>query len=361
MGVFVAFGDASLFLGSVGGLRPGFVLVIGSSRTSTIPGLSVAGPSPEGTLLTPGLDAEYFVAGRVISFDVVPATPDGVPTPAVVSRAVARVAGVSSLVVDAGSYLVPRVPHAVLPGRLVGGRADRCEGLPKGSAGRLFAEARLLGSTLFGSGDLAVLGESVPGGTTAALGILAGLGYDAWGRVSSAGPVNPHGLKERVVREGLRRCGECGSWEAVVECVGDPVHPAVAGLAAGALGAGARVLLAGGTQMAAVLAIMRAAGALPSDAGRLAVGTTAWVVRDSSSDIIGLVSQVAPNVPVIAYDYGFGDAPYPGLRKYEEGYVKEGVGMGGLGVVASLKGVSDEAIREAVYEEYGRLFGGGGE
>ncbi len=65
---------------------PRFYSFIGSTKTSTIPGIGIAGPSPEATLLTPSLDSEYFIKGRVVSFDVIPMTPDAIPAPAVVSN-----------------------------------------------------------------------------------------------------------------------------------------------------------------------------------------------------------------------------------------------------------------------------------
>jgi len=336
---------------------PRFYLFIGSTRTSTIPGISIAGPSPEATLLTPGLDSEYLITGRVISFDVIPMTPDGIPTPAVVSRAVIRAASIPALVIDAGSYLSPKVPHAVLPSKEMGGRVDECAGLSEGAARRLFAEAEELGKSSASPNDTVVVGESIPGGTTTALGILAGLGYRAWGRVSSAGPENPHRLKESVVKSGLRRCGCGGLWE-VISCVGDPVHVSIAGFVRGAAEAGAPIVLAGGTQMVAVLAILSAAGAPLND---IVIGTTRWLVEDPSSDIVALVREVAPEVPILYYSYDFGGFPYEGLRKYEEGYVKEGVGLGGLAVVAHLiKGLGKDAVHTAVLREYEGLLGRGG-
>jgi predicted ATP-grasp superfamily ATP-dependent carboligase len=83
--------------------------------------------------------------------------------------------------------------------------------------------------------SVCLLGESIPGGTTTALGILVALGYDAWGKVSSASPSNPHRLKEVVVREGLERSGLRVD-EArhdplrAVSALGDPVHVSMAWL-----------------------------------------------------------------------------------------------------------------------------------
>src|SRR5262249_13631165 len=134
-------------------------------------------------------------------------------------------------------------------------------------AAELFERGRLLGVQLASCADYLVLAESVPGGTTTALAVLLALGVDAAGRVSSSMAGNPHALKEATARQGLAYLAP----EAVVRAplaavaaVGDPMQAAVAGLALGACSR-VPVLLAGGTQMAAVLALMRA---LQERAGR---------------------------------------------------------------------------------------------
>ena len=51
----------------------------------------------------------------------------------------------------------------------------------------------------------------------------------------------------------------------------------------------------------------------------------------------------------------FSDAPWSGLRMYEEGYVKEGVAAGGMMALALAKGATPEEVKEAIYKEYRRL------
>ena len=334
-----------------------FVLFIASTRTSTIPGISIAGPTPEATLYTPALDAEYLLAGRPLSLDVLPVTPDGIPTPALVSRAVLGLLRIPALIVDAGSYIEPAVPHARLPSRVVGERIDRGRALPRGRSRRLYEEAKLLGQSL-SHGHNVVVGESMPGGTTTAMAIMETLGYRARGRVSGAGPVNPHGLKLKVYEEGLRASGlrvPANDVFEAVDSLGDPLHVSIAGFVAGALEAGSAVMLGGGTQMCSVLAILRRLGV--DLEGKVILATTRWLAEDKSSDIMGLVKEVQPSVPVAVADLDFGKAPYRGLRMYEEGYVKEGVGMGGLLALAAVKGLSRDSLLEAIYREYERVMG----
>ena len=142
----------------------------------------------------------------------------------------------------------------------------------------------------------------------------------------------------------------------VVSAVGDPMQPLVAGLVLAALPR-APVLLAGGSQMAAVLALAAALARQDGqalDLERLAVATTGWVARDPTADLAGLVGQVGA-VPVLASDLDFGASRHLPLRRYEEFLVKEGVGAGAAAIAASLAvGATGEQLTaeiEAVYEE----------
>ena len=338
---------------------PLFVLFIASTRTSTIPGVSIAGPTPEATLYTPALDAEIVVAGRPVSLNVVPVSPEGIPTPAIVSRAILEALSLPRLVVDAGSYLEPGVPHVRLPSRVVGERIDSGRALPEGSARKLFEEARLLASSL-GGGLHHIVGESMPGGTTTAMAIMEALGFRARGRVSSASPANPHELKARIYEAGLRASGlEVPARDVfrAVDSVGDPLHVSIAGFVAGAVESGSKVTLAGGTQMCSVLAILSRLGYRLG--GRVTLATTKWIASDPSSDFRGLAAEVAPDVEVAVAEVDFSGSRFRGLRLYEEGYVKEGVGMGGLMVAALKAGLTPREILKLVEREYEAVVGSG--
>ncbi|MET1101972.1 MAG: nicotinate mononucleotide-dependent phosphoribosyltransferase CobT [Pyrodictiaceae archaeon] len=329
---------------------------IGSTKTSTIPGVSVAGASPELTLYTPAVDAEYLVYGKPISMRNVPVTPEGIPTPALITRAALKIAKIPFLIVDTGSFIKPKIPHITLPSNVVGNRIDTGKALPYTTAKNLYEEARILARKISHVADVFVLGESIPGGTTTALGILIALGYNAWGMVSSAGPRNPHDLKQRIVKSGLDKSKELPTNDPfrAVSCLGDPVHVSMAGFLAGVLEKGSKVILAGGTQMAAVLAIAKHNGLELSN--ELIIGTTRWIIDDKSSNIVKLVKMVSPEVPIIAYNYDFSNSPYQGLRYYEQGFVKEGVGAGGTSIAATIvRGVPYIKLWEAIHQEYKKL------
>lgn len=330
---------------------------IASTKVSTVPGISVAGSDPGMTLYTPALDVEYLVTGAPRTLRVIPTTPDGIPTPALLTRVALGLAGIPHIIVDCGSYADPKVPHVDVPGRTVGGRIDIEDALPDGAAAQLFDGSRILGRTLGSEGSLLVVGESMPGGTTTAMATMEALGYRAVGRVSSASPTNPHGLKREVFERAVRRVGmslPVGSAFEAASHFGDPLHISLAGFLAGAIERGSRVLLSGGTQMCAVLALARALGLRL--AGRVAIGTTRWIAKDASSDIVGLVRDIYPEVPVAYIDLDLSNSAHRGLRVYEEGYVKEGVGAGGTLIVsAMLKSPTPEELLRAIHEEYERV------
>jgi uncharacterized protein (TIGR00303 family) len=321
------------------------VVVVGTSDVSLIPGISIAGPSPEATHYTPALDVEYLLTGRPITLDVVPVTPEGVPTPALVTRGLT--CDVPKLVVDAGARVQPQVARVVLGG--VPGGDTRRGALPREAAERIVKNGVLLGRQLSGLGRV-VLGESIPGGTTTAMAILVALGYDAWGRTSSAAPNNPKELKTAVVKEAVSRLKPPVDAVTAASEVGDPVHLALAAIALGVVAAGGEVLLAGGTQMAATAALFEALG---GDPGRLAVVTTRWIVEDRSADFLGLIREVGVG-RVYHSKTSFADSRCRGLRAYEEGYVKEGVAMGYALWRAEAAGVD---VLRRVEEEYIRVVG----
>ena len=70
--------------------------------------------------------------------------------------------------------------------------------------------------------------------------------------------------------------------------------------------------------------------------GNMAIGTTKWISQDTTSDIKGIVSQIA-DVPILVADVDFGSSKHGGLRAYETGIVREGVGAGGSVIAAIAK------------------------
>src|SRR5205823_4392768 len=196
--------------------------------------------------------------------------------PAIITIAALRLARIPFLVVDAGTRVRPQAP-AVRLGETPGACITTGRAVPH--ADDLYQRGRLLGAQLAACADYLVLAESVPGGTTTALAVLLALGLDAAGRVSSSMASNAHALKETTARAGLQHLASDEVARAplrAVAAVGDPMQAAVAGLALGACRR-VPVLLAGGTQMAAVLALacaLEAGAGRRLDPRRIAIATT---------------------------------------------------------------------------------------
>lgn len=325
-----------------------FALVAGSTRTAGIGGISAAGADPSLMAHTPSADAEILAYGRPVRAPVVPVSPTGCPTPAVVTRAVRERADFENIVLDAGLAERTGAPTVDL-GATQG--ADIREETPVPGAGSVFANARRFGSDL--PVDRLVLAETIPGGTTTAMGVLAALGEQRG--VSSSLPQNPVELKREVVADALDasdlEAGDlAGQPTEAVEQMGDPVLAAVAGLAVGALEGDVEVLLGGGTQLATAGALVRHAGIEQP----LTLATTSFVAGDESADIRSLASDQNLDLRVTDPQFETGDE-HPAMAAYLAGEAKEGVGMGGALALAEDAGVGMDSVRSSLRAVYDRV------
>jgi len=336
------------------GERTVLICVIGNTEISLIPGISAAGRTPELTLHTPAGDVELICLDRIVNAEDVPQNPSGAPSPAVITRAAMELASIPFLPADAGVAVEPACPCIDLGGEVA---RDFRKGpaLSENTYEDLIEAGRLLGRELSRDVGFLTVGESVPGGTTTAMAVMAALGYEVSGRFASSSHETPHEIKERVVREGLEAQGvEPGDVDPheAIRRFGDPMMPAVIGIIKGSK---VPVLLAGGTQMAPILACLSEEGEY--DPGRVFVGTTKYVVEDEDSDIQDLLSQVG-EFALFSADPGFSESKYRGFTLYEKGYVKEGVGAGGAQLAAALKTrgevTPEDMVRkcEEVYERW---------
>lgn len=327
--------------------RPIFLCVLSSTDTAKIPGISAAGKAPELTDYTPAGDAELVDTGRSISIKEPPMTPLGTPTPAVITRAALQLTDVPYLFINSGLRVRPKIPAidiGVLPGK------DIRTGEAVPDARDIYDKGVLLGRQINKLADLAVIGESVPGGTTTAMGVLHALGYQA--RVSSSFSENPLDLKKKVIMEGMKARGiSFGSLRSdplrAVECLGDPMMPCIAGLVESLR---IKTVLAGGTQMIAVYALIKHLG-LERD---VSIATTKYIARDTTANFKEMMEELG--YPAYIADPGFDRSKLLGLKRYEEGDVKEGVGAGGAMFLASLLGVTQEMLRMEVEKICEKIF-----
>ena len=335
----------------VQGSRPLFLACLGFTETALVPGISAAGATPSLRRYTALADGEVLLAGHSHRL---PTSPDGYPSPVVISCAILRELGIPCRVFDCG------LPEP-LPGAetVSSGGVARClstgQALSVEQVGSLWQEGYDRGSRL--EQGYCVIGECVAGGTTTALAVLLGLGWAAEGMVNSSHPVCNHAQKLALARQGLARLPRGASAAEVVAAVGDPMQPFVAGLAMGAAQRGA-VLLAGGTQMLAVLALMQRWGeeqGIPWPPENVVVGTTRWVAEDPSGNTVAL-AELLGVAPLLATQLSFANSRYLPLQAYERGYVKEGVGAGGLAIASSLyAGWGQAELLAAVERSYERL------
>jgi NaMN:DMB phosphoribosyltransferase len=365
------------------GTSPIFACVLGFTETCLIPGISAAGRTPEDRKYTAVADAEflYYGAERKPQYPLPPL--EGGASPVLISRAVVEALQIPVYLFNAGLPQPPAVPVIDL-----GGCQAKC--LSQGAAMDLATVNHLLKQGLLWGERLSekikdgylIVGECVVGGTTTALAILTGLGIEAVGKVNSSHPVCNHMQKWALVQQGLertrgqgdkgtRRQGDKGTREQgdkaivsdfslsdylplplsspvdplqLVAAVGDPMQVVAAGMA---IAASRRcgVLLAGGTQMLAVYALMSAiaqAYTLPWRSSSVVVGTTRWVAEDPSGATVELAqlinkgektqNNVSP--PLLATQLSFADSRYSQLQAYEQGFVKEGMGAGGASIAA---------------------------
>jgi NaMN:DMB phosphoribosyltransferase len=92
-------------------------------------------------------------------------------------------------------------------------------------------------------------------------------------------------------------------------------------------------MLAGGTQMLAVFALIKAIADyhhLSPQLSNIVVGTTRWVTEDPTGNTVGLAKLVG-GVPLLATGLSFATSRYPSLRAYTQGYV-----TGGCAIAAHL-------------------------
>lgn len=330
--------------------RVRFVLVGGSTNTARIDGISAAGADPDAMVHTPSADLEIVEYGRPVQASVVPISPTGCPTPAIVTRAIRELIGFDVLAIDAGLARPTAAPTVV-----VGNEAgqDIRQPRPVASAADTFEAARRLGHAI--PDDELVIGETIPGGTTTALGVLTALGERP--TVSSSLPENPLSLKREVVGEALAASALSGSDAAgdpirAIQRVGDPVLAAVIGMSIGASESDTAVTLAGGTQMATAGALIRHAGR-DSD---LSLATTSFVAADETAAIETLATDLDLNLTVTDPNFDRGD--HPAMDAYVTGEAKEGVGMGGALALAARTGVAMADVRERIVTVYERLVDG---
>lgn len=343
------------------GRKPTFACILGFTDTGLIPGISAAGATPEDRRYTAIADAEFLYKGSQIPKQYPLPPLDAGASPVLITRAVIEASEIPLYIFNAGLPEPPAIPVIDL-----GGTPARCltsgQALTPATVKHLFKQGLIWGEKLAANSidSYLIISECVVGGTTTALALLTALGVAASGKVNSSHPTCNHQQKWAVVKAGLQNAG----WQEelastpysddpmqIVAALGDPMQITAAGMAIAA-SRSCGVLLAGGTQMLAVYALIQALVSgqnsvylreydLSWRSEQIVVGTTRWVAEDFTGDTVGLAKSIGmlPNwrtPPLLATGLSFANSRYSQLQAYEQGFVKEGVGAGGCAIAAHL-------------------------
>ncbi|MFB5624081.1 MAG: nicotinate mononucleotide-dependent phosphoribosyltransferase CobT [Nitrosopumilus sp.] len=347
-GLFGNVEQGKIFLESVKNGRFLFSFVISYTETCEIPGITFAGADKDSIKFTPPADAEYLHYGYCKTINKIPMTPDGKPTPGLLTKTALESASIPHLTINAGSKISPQLPFFDT-GMTFGKNISTQDAMTDSQVSHAVDYGRIIGRSMASLTDCLVIGESIPGGTTTALAVLKALGYDA--RVSSSIPNNPVELKNQIVTSALERIDSDHPYSIVAK-VGDPMIPFVAGMLSSASNV-SNVMLAGGTQMAAVLAF---ASKIGFNEENTAIGTTSYITDDDSANFTSLVKEIA-DIPAISVNPGLENSQYSGLKAFSEGFAKEGVGAGGSIISSMIKtGNNSSKFLEIAEKEYHRLF-----
>lgn len=348
---FELYGNIDLaqnFIDSVKSGRFLFSFVISYTETSEISGITFAGADKDSIQFTPPADAEYLHYGYCKTIDKIPMTPDGKPTPGILTKTALESASISHMTINAGSKIVPQLPF-IESGLPFGKNISAQDAMTDTIVSHAVEYGQILGRSLASLTDCLIIGECIPGGTTTALAVLKALGYNA--KVSSSIPDNPVELKNQIVTSALERIDSEHPYSIVAK-IGDPMIPFVAGMLSSASSV-SKVMLAGGTQMAAVLAF---ASKIGFNEENTAIGTTSYITNDETANFKELVNEIS-DIPILSVDPGMKNSKFSGLKAFSEGFAKEGVGAGGSIISSMLKtGNTSETFLNLAEKEYRRLF-----
>ena len=174
--------------------KPLFICVLGNTETAKIPGISAAGANPEITDYTPAADMEYLLYNECKCIKGVPVTPDGIPTPAIITKASLELSNIPLLIAIGGVNIYPTAPYIEFGGK---SGQNILYGQAVENPIAIFKKAKIFGEEISKVVNYLVIGESIAGGTTTALGVLTAMGYEASDKISSSLPINPIDKKKK--------------------------------------------------------------------------------------------------------------------------------------------------------------------
>jgi len=327
-----------------------FILVGSYTKTAEIDGITVAG-LPDFIDYTPALDMELLYYGYPKSMPDIAKMPDGPPSPVLIASAVRHLCPLPIHFIDAGLKVETKAPITKIDSTFSNSIIENSNI----NAKELFLEGKRYAQEIAHTNDVFIVGEVVPAGTTTAYAVTKALGYecDGWFASSSADS-RVTSLKRKIVDEAIEKhVNKEATLFDILSSVGDTMQPFVAGVAT-VLSQTKHVVLGGGTQMAAIMAILKE---LSEDGEKvnfknIALITTKWIVQDRESNISTLLCAIDPKLNAFYSDFDFSDSNVKNLRLYDDGYVKEGVSAGATIAYAYLNGINQKEITKKVEDIY---------
>ena len=325
-------------------------LVIAGTNTSQIPGISAAGINAKSRRTTALADAEFLLKGASKDHKYkLPLLNAGV-TPALISHVCSKLINIYPVIVPLGIGAKPYFNHLVVEDRDLG--PSNClttgKSMSKERVINLYERGLAIGKS---SKQPILISESVPGGTTTAQAVMEAFGLPVSNLVGSSLFKAPRELRRKVVQKGLLNANLKNDFDSfdVVAAVGDPFQAFSMGLLIGARLASQPVILSGGSQMMAIiLLVLELLDPKNKDdfIEDVFIATTGWLVKDNSlNDLLNLINKKYEiNLLGLASPLNFKSSICKELKDYEIGHVKEGVGAGGISILAFLKGVKNHEI-----------------
>ena len=336
--------------------KPFYILVLANTKLSDREGVSAAGADPEAQRLTASLDAEFIANSKTSSAPSLPVSPAGIVSPALVSKACLNMLDAEYRIVNVGTF---NKPKGIDPKIYFDLEIEAAEDFTQKDAFSIDEAEDIFLSSLELLSKLGfdkkkhelIISECVVGGTTTALNLLELLGYDAQDLIASSHKESNQELKKKILKEFKQRTKSYKLEELenpIYNCAigGDKAQVLITGLTLSAMQNETKTTLAGGTQMLAIYALIQnlTEGFFMDDL--VEITTSPWLINDESSDILALAKQINKNLKLkylkdteaiddlLNQELAKFDGDYPAWpdikARYNEGHVKEGLGMGAL-------------------------------
>ena len=338
------------FLEFLRGKKATFLLSCSVTKTCEIPNISQAG-IPGKLYLTPTLDAEFLCTKEVRSLPNIAQTPKGVPTPALITRAIHELNPYSNIeILNLGLEVIPQIDYF----KIYNFDIKPSESITTGAkieAMEIFQKGLEFGQNYQTKDEYVILAETIPAGTTTANATAKALGYECEGYFSCSFKNNPSDIKNETIKKALDTIDKNDDIFEKLSKVSDNMIIFNAGFILGSRVNELKVILAGGTQMASVLLVVNSI--LKSmegeiDSSNLALCTTKWISKDENSNIKAILEQLDFPINTYASEFDFSLSNHPALKLYDEGEAKEGVGCGAALCYATINGLTKEQITNKI-------------